>query len=585
MAYYLRLDHKKRGTYLQMYDRYWDREKKQARSKSIQAFGYLEDLISDELPDPVAYYKEFVKRKNEERAASLAQENRPRAFSSPLEFYLGHFLLHTLLEELGVKETIDILAGQMRFQFSVYDMIAQLIYARAIFPCSKSRTVSSVFPHLYNSSPISEDQVYDGLAFIGASYKKYIELFNHCYEQHYKRDFSSVFFDCTNYYFEIDLPCGDRQKGPSKENRHDPIIGQALLLDADLVPAAMQMYPGNQLEKPYLRKAIEEMKARYHISGKTVQVADKGLNCARNIHAAVKEAGDGYIFSRSIHGRSLSEKEKKWVLLENDKNVWKDYRDKDGKLLYRLKSCTDTFSYQFTQTDPETGEEIRTTFSVPEKRIVSFNPALAKKQKAEIMKMADRASNYTTYKKMSREELGDAVKYIRVINKDRDGKKVTPIMETDQDRIQEDLKYAGYNLMVTSELDMDPLQVYQTYHSLWKIEEAFRITKSYLDARPVYVQKRETIYGHFLICYLTLFLLRVLEIKVFKNAVSSYDLLRFMRDFRGVRNREGTYTNISRDQAVNEKIRELTGMVDLDALYLSEQEVESLFRNCMLIGS
>ena len=112
MAYYLRLDHKKRGTYLQMYDRYWDKEKKQARSKSIQAFGYLEDLISDELPDPVAYYKEFVKRKNEERAASLAQENRPRAFSSPLEFYLGHFLLHTLLEELGVKETIDILAGQ-----------------------------------------------------------------------------------------------------------------------------------------------------------------------------------------------------------------------------------------------------------------------------------------------------------------------------------------------------------------------------------------------------------------------------------------------------------------------------------------
>ena len=139
--------------------------------------------------------------------------------------------------------------------------------------------------------------------------------------------------------------------------------------------------------------------------------------------------------------------------------------------------------------------------------------------------------------------------------------------------------------MVTSELDMDPLQVYQTYNSLWKIEEAFRITKSYLDARPVYVQKKETIYGHFLVCYLTLFLLRVLEIKVFKNAVSSYDLIHFMRDFRGVQNREGTYTNISRNQVVNEKIRELTGMVNLDALYLSEKEVENLFRNCMLIGS
>ena len=111
------------------------------------------------------------------------------------------------------------------------------------------------------------------------------------------------------------------RKGLHKENRHDPIIGQALLLDADLVPVAMQMYPGNESEKPYIRKIIEEMKSRYKVSGKTVQVADKGLNCARNIYAAVKEADDGYIFSKSIHGRNLSQKEKKWLLLENDKNV------------------------------------------------------------------------------------------------------------------------------------------------------------------------------------------------------------------------------------------------------------------------
>lgn len=147
-------------------------------------------------------------------------------------------------------------------------MLAQLVYARVICPCSKSRTVSSVFPHLYDSTRISEDQVYDGLEFLGASYKKYIELFNHCYEKHYPRDYSKVFFDCTNYYFEIDMPKEDKQKGPSKENRHDPIIGQALLLDADLVPLAMQMYPGNESEKQYIRKVIEEMKQRYKVSRK-----------------------------------------------------------------------------------------------------------------------------------------------------------------------------------------------------------------------------------------------------------------------------------------------------------------------------
>lgn len=585
MAYYLRKENKKNGTYLQMYESHWDKEKKQPRSKSVMAFGYVHELISDEIPDPIAYYTDFVAKKNKERAAAFAEDTRPRAFAAPVEYNLGHFLLHTLLEELNVKEVIDILAAQMRFQFHIYDMVAQLIFSRIIYPCSKSKTVSSVFPHLYNSSPISEDQVYDGLSFIGGSYKKYIELFNHCYEQHYQRDFSNVFFDCTNYYFKIDLPYEDKQKGPSKENRHDPIIGQALLLDADLVPVAMQMYPGNESEKPYIRKVIEEMKSRYKVSGKTVQVADKGLNCARNIYAAVKEANDGYIFSKSIHGRNLSEKEKKWLLLENEQNIWKDYRDKAGNLLYRLKSCVDSFSYQFKEIDPETGRDVVKTFSVKEKRIVSYNPALAKKQKAEIQKMADKAANYAAYKAMTREDLGDSAKYVKITNKDKNGKKITPVIGIDKEKVNEDLKYAGYNLMVTSELDMEPLQIYQTYHSLWKIEESFRITKSYLDARPVYVHKKETIYGHFLICYLSLFLLRVLEIKVFKNQINSYDLIDFIRDFRVVNKGDGSYINISRNQTVNEKVKKATGLTNLDALFLTEKEINNLFQNCILLDS
>ena len=541
MAYYLRQDKKKKGLYLQMYESFWDKEKKQPRSRNMESFGYVSDLISDEIPDPVSYYKKYVAEKNRELAASVADETRPRAFTAQLEKNIGYFLISSLLSELNVKETVDILASQKRFQFDLYDMIAQLIYARILYPCPKSKTTSSVFPRLYHGVPISEDQVYDGCAFIGESYKKYIELFNHCYEEHYKRDFSSVFFDCTNYYFEIDLPKEDKQKGPSKENRHEPIIGQALLLDADLVPLAMQMYPGNESEKPYIRKIIQEMKERYKVTGKTVQVADKGLNCARNIYAAVREARDGYIFSKSVHGKGLSEKEKQWLLLENDANTYTDYRDKSGKLLFRLKSCVDTFSYKFKELDPETGKEKDTLFLVKEKRIVSYNPSLAQKQKAEIMKMVDKAINYTTYKKMAREDLGDSARYIRIKNTDKNGTTVKPVIEINQEKIDEDLKYAGYNLLVTSELNMDPLQVYHTYHNLWKIEESFRITKSYPDARPVYVQKKETIYGHFLICYLSLFLLRILEIKCFKNEINSYDLVNFMRDFRVVDKGDGTY--------------------------------------------
>lgn len=581
MAYFLRQEKKKQGVYLQMYETYWDKDKKQPRCRSIQAFGYVEDLVCPDMPDPIGFYKNFVEQENARRAESLADETRPRAFAEVQEMNIGYMLLDSLLDKLDVKGTIDILSSSRRFQFSLYSLISQLIYARVLYPCSKSRTASSEFPRLYNGVLISEDQVYDGCEFIGQQYKKYIELFNHGYETLYRRDFGRVYFDCTNYYFEIDLPKQDKQKGPSKENRHDPIIGQALLLDAELVPVAMQMYPGNESEKPYIRKTIEEMKQRYNVSGRTVQVADKGLNCARNIHAAVVESRDGYIFSKSIHGKGLSDAEKKWLLLENDANVFHDYHDGEGNLKYRLKSCTDTFSYSFTEADSSTGEISETSFSAKEKRVVSYNPSLAAKQRAEIMRMADKASSFTTYKKLAREELGDASKYVRITSKDKSGKKIKPIIAIDSEKINEDLQFAGYNLMVTSELHMDPLQVYQTYHNLWKIEESFRITKSYLDARPVYVRKKETIYGHFLICYLGLFLLRVLEIKCFENQINAYDLIDFARDFRIVRKGDGTFINISQNKTVNEKLKQLTGLSNLDALYLTEKEIANFFKNCL----
>lgn len=584
MAYYLRQDRKKKGVYLQMYESFWDKDKKQPRSKNVKSFGYVDELISAGISDPITYFKNVVKEENEKRAASVSEETRPRAFNSSPEKYCGHFLVYSLLEELGVKEIVDILASRKRFQFDLYAMISQLIYARILNPCSKSKTVSSVFPRLFKSVPISEDQIYDGLKFIGESYKKYIELFNHQYESFYKRNYNKVFFDCTNYYFEIDRPCDDKQKGPSKENKHEPIIGQALLLDSDLVPLAMEMYPGNKSEKPYIRKTIEEMKQRCKVTGRTIQVADKGLNCARNIYAAVKEANDGYIFSKTIRGNGLSEIEKQWILLENDANVFKEYKDENGIIKFRLKSCVDTFSYSFKEID-DTGKEKNISFKVKEKRIVSYNPSLAAKHKAEILKQVDKISGYTTYSKITRDELGDATKYISITTTDKDGKKIKPTIRLNQEKIEEDLKLAGYNLIVTSELDMKPIDVYKTYHSLWKIEESFRITKSFLDARPVYVQKKETIYGHFLICYLSLFLLRVLEIKCFKNEINSYDLINFMRDFRIVDKGDNTYINISQNQPVNEKIKKATGITTLDALFLSQDEVENLFSNTMLVDS
>ena len=131
------------------------------------------------------------------------------------------------------------------------------------------------------------------------------------------------------------------------------------------------------------------------------------------------------IFEHSYVITDISQKDKEWLLLENEDNVFVDYKDADGKLLYRLKTCVDIFDYSFDETNPKTGKKKEIKFSTKEKRVVTYNPTLAKKQSAEILKQADKVAGYTTYKKIAREELGEAVKYLKVINKDNANYDVT----------------------------------------------------------------------------------------------------------------------------------------------------------------
>ena len=399
--------------------------------------------------------------------------------------------------------------------------------------------------------------------FIGSNYKKYIEIFNHHVLDVFGRNYNHVFFDCTNYYFEIDLPKDDKQKGPSKENRKDPIIGQALLLDGNQIPLCMEMYPGNQSEKPYIRKLIDEMKIKSNVKGRTIQVADKGLNCARNIFSATKEANDGYVFSKSVHGNYLSSIEKEWILLEDDLyNKWTEIKDTKGRLLYKVKEVIDVFDYEFTNDD---GEKVK--FKQKEKRVVSYNPCLAKKQIAEIEKQVEKVMKLNTIKGLKRTEYGDAVKYAKF-----NGEVEASL---NLEKIEEDKRYAGYNLIVTSETKLSALEIYDIYHGLWRIEESFRITKSQLEARPVYLQTKESIYGHFLICYLSLLLLRLLEFKIFDHKINTSDLISYIRDFKITSIGDRYVSNILMSETLK-KVKEVTQLNCIDNYYLDKKTIQNL---------
>lgn len=268
----------------------------------------------------------------------------------------------------------------------------------------------------------------------------------------------------------------------------------------------MKLYPGNESERPVIRNIIDDLKSRNNISGRTIQVADKGLNCAENILHALK-TGDGYIFSKSV--KMLPEIEKTWVLLPND---YREIKDEDGNTLYKIKECVDDFEYRVTDTNGK-----KRTISLREKRVVTFNPNLARKQIYEIDREIEKARNLRA-SQAKKSEYGDCAKYVTFLPADKKGQqtdgKIKVVMN--EEYIENAKRMAGYNLLVTSEVNLTDHEIYTAYHNLWRIEESFRIMKSELDARPVYLQKEDTITGHFLICYLTVLLSRILQFKVLK---------------------------------------------------------------------
>lgn len=556
----------KKGLYLQIYQSCYV-PGKGGRNKSFKAIGYYNDLIAKGISDPIKYAQDLIDELNK----NIPNKQEQKIGDVSFKKNLGYFLLKSIWDYLSLNNDIDIMTSNRNSHFRMSDFIFAMINAQIVNPGSKHNAFEKVIPSLYNSPSFSYDQILDTINYIGDDYQKYIEVLNHHIEKKFSRKTEKAFFDCTNYYFEIDLPKDDKQFGPSKEERHLPIIGQSLLLDEDQIPIGMSLYPGNQSEKPEIRKSIDDLKSRFDINSKIVQVADKGLNCAKNIYAASIEANDGYIFSKSVHGKNLSKQEKNWVLLDNKENVWTEIKDTNGKLIFKYKECIDDFEYHFTN---DNGELI--SFKVKEKRVVSFNPSLAKKQKAQIQKQIDKAEEISTIKQSSKYDYGDSIKYVNFTSTNKDGEIVEIHASLNQTKIDEDMNFAGYNLLVSSEINKSALDIYNTYHGLWRIEESFRVMKTYLEARPVYLQKVESIYGHFTICYLALTLLRLLELKVFKDALPICQLIDFIRKYSITETPDGFFINNATKSKVLDIIKIRYCLSNLDNAYLRKKDVENI---------
>lgn len=553
MAYFLKKTTLKGRTYLSICESFYQASKKGTAHKTYKSLGSVETWKEKGISDPISYFQQEVDSLNQQRKAEGV---RMISDVSPIRFP-GYFPLKSIMDKLLIKHYVDYFKLTNDFEFDLYELLSSLIYARAVNPCSKYRTFHEVLPNLFENVSYSYDQLLDGLSFIGNDYEKFVEIFNVQTNKIYGLDTSKSYFDCTNFYFEIDRENDFQRKGPSKENKKDPIVGLGLLLDRNQIPIGMKMYPGNESEKPVPRDLIQELKDKNNITGKTIHVADKGLNCAQNI-AFSKKNGDGYLFSKSVKG--LPETEKTWVLLDQG---FKEMRDSKGTLLYRYKSCIDKFPYIIEYKGK------KQTVMLTEKRLLTYNPTLAAKKRYEINRMVEKARSLTA-SQAKRNDYGETGKYVSFTDKEGGKASVT----INQDAIEKDLRFAGFNLLVTSETEMSDADIYQTYHNLWRIEESFKIMKSDLDARPVFLQKEETIKGHFLICYLTVLVERIFQFKVLENTYSSSDIFRFFKGF--TMTKAGTkYINTTTSSAFISDLAKRFHL-PLTNYFLSETQIKSI---------
>ena len=492
---------------LAIVDGYYDKATKKTKYKVIESLGYLDEL-EKQYDDPIDYFTKRAKKLTEEKKARQAPINFTfydsdrLCVGDNLRKNFGYTALSNIYHELELDKFLNNRQRHTKESYDANTILKMLVYSRILAPASKK----SSFDHremFFEKTNYSIDDVYRCLSFLN-KHKETIQVWmNDKIKENYGRDTSLIYYDVTNYYFETDGQNDFLRKGVSKEHRPNPIVQMGLFMDNNAIPITYELFAGNTNDCLTYRPNFGKIKKRFNL-GRVISVADKGMTTGDNIWYTINTpAHDGYVFSMSIRG---AEKSMKKYVLDDDGYVWlgKEYKRKSRKYPRTI---------QVTSTS---GKKIKK--QVDEKQIVFWSEKYAKRAKAEreatLAKARDLAANPGSY---TRATSYGAAKCIKKVDYDKDTGEIltaSSILDIDEDLIREEEALDGYYMLLTSEMDTPDDKIIDMYRGLWRIEESFKITKSELEARPVYVWTREHIEAHFLTCFVALTISRILEMKL-----------------------------------------------------------------------
>lgn len=505
-------DKRRNKTYLSVARGYRD-ENGKTKHKTLQYFGAVEDLKS-QFDDPIAHFKEVVKQMNDEENSNnkpltvTIDKNEELELGTDNIKNFGYSALSKIYHELEIdKFLISKFKARNFSEYKINNIMKLLVFARCLYPDSKKSTFENKDIFFENTN-FSLKELYNALTYI-EPFKETLQsyIYDHIQEQ-YKPNNECVFYDVTNYYFEIDDNDDFRKKGVCKEHRPNPIVQMGLFMDSFGLPMCYGLFPGNTNDCLTLKPMVQKLQKNYSI-GKVIVVADKGLNTGKNI-IYQKAIGNGYVMSLSVRGAI---KELKDYVLKEDGYVY------NKEKTYKKKSRRYPREIKYIKT--VNGEEVEAKTTVDEKQVIFWSADYAKRAKAERQSAVDKAKDLIgNVQKYNKKNCYGASKYVKHLVFDEESGEIIKAkskLSLDEEKISEEEKLDGYYVIVTSEMDKTDDEIIDIYRGLWRIEETFKVTKSELEDRPVYMSTKEHIEAHFLTCYLSLVLCRVLQHKLDKK--------------------------------------------------------------------
>ena len=568
------------------------------KQRVVEKIGYVDDFL-DKYDDPIVHFR------NEAKLRSVKDENLSLTLDLNEEITdgldlknVGYFALRKIYETLGLESFLNNRQRKSKAKFSLYKNLMLLVISRVLYPNSKSKTLEESDIYFESFDDISKDSIYDSLDYYDKFSNDIQKLVWKNTKDKYSRDASCSYYDCTNYYFEIEyndmdildddgkiIEKGLRKRGPEKNNRPDPIVEMGLLMDNNGIPMAYDIFPGNESEKTSLRPLLKSTKAKYGID-RTVVVADRGLNTSDNIfylagYNKQKDERDGYVYGQSIRG---ADKEfKNWAIDFSDYVT--EFYDDEGNIVDTsiVTNNPNTKYTAFIHKSRIVNKTIKIEkdgkrsipVEVRQKQMVYFSFKYKMKQKYERDRMVEKAKSIIKSPgKYNKATSFGACAYINNLayNND-DGTIIANDLSIDMNKIEEEEKYDGFYSIVTSELDYSDIKMRNIYRGLAKIEDTFKVSKTSIKSRPAFVWTKESIEGHFLTCYLALVIIRLLEIEL-DHKYSVDRMIDSLKKYNCTHLDKNIYKFLYKDEIIDDISKVFN--VDLNKKYKTRESIKKL---------